>query len=182
MSPTEGRRLCCVESCRRAMLAGRPVLSTHLHWSHNEVFWPQPAGCSSQLWCVSHWRWARVLILHRYDCIEYLYSTGMTVLSTYTPQVWLCWLTCWHCSHSMPSRVYEMSVSISLPFSVSTLLPMFKRHLKTVLFTKSYWTLAVSDDLNTFHRTSFYLHIILFGVLAVVLTLCHLNHIRLLTN
>jgi len=35
---------------------------------------------------------------------------------------------------------------------------------------------------NTFHRTSFYLHIILFGVLAVVLTLCHLNHIRLLTN
>jgi len=31
-------------------------------------------------------------------------------------------------------------------------------------------------------RTSFYLRIILFGVLAVVLTLCHLNHIRLLTN
>ena len=96
MSPTEGRRLCCVESCRRAMLAGRPVLSTHLHWSHNEVFWPQLAGCSSQLWCVGHWRWARVLILHRYDCVEYLYSTGMTVLSTYIPQVWLCWVVILH--------------------------------------------------------------------------------------
>ena len=42
--------------------------------------------------------------------------------------------------------------------------------------------LAVSDDLNTFHRTSFHLRLILFSVLAVVLTLCHLNHIRLLTN
>ena len=41
------------------------------------------------------------------------------------------------------------------------------------------WT-AVSDDLNTFHCTSFYLRLILFGVLAVVLTFCHLNHIRLL--
>jgi len=40
--------------------------------------------------------------------------------------------------------------------------------------------MAVSDDLNTFHRTSFHLRLILFGVLAVVLTLCHLNHIRLL--
>ena len=58
---------------------------------------------------------------------------------------------------------------------------MFKRDLKTVLFAKSYWTLVVSDDLNTFHRTSFYLRLILFGVLAVVLTLSHLNHIRLLT-
>ena len=42
--------------------------------------------------------------------------------------------------------------------------------------------MAVSDDLNTFHRTSFYLRTILFGVLAVVLTLCHLNQFRLLTN
>ena len=42
--------------------------------------------------------------------------------------------------------------------------------------------LYFSEDLVTFHRTSFYLRIILFGVLAVVLTLCHLNHIRLLTN
>ena len=41
-------------------------------------------------------------------------------------------------------------------------------------------TLSVSDDLNTFHPTSLYLRITLFGVLAVVLTLCHLNHIRLL--
>ena len=32
------------------------------------------------------------------------------------------------------------------------------------------------------HRTSFYLRLILFGVFAVVLTLYHLNHIRLLTN
>ena len=77
------------------------------------------------------------------------------------------------------SRVWN-----SLPdfVTASTSLPMFKRHLKTVLFAKSYWTVAVSDDLNTFHRTSFYLRIILSGVLAVVLTLCHLNHIRLLTN
>jgi len=36
-------------------------------------------------------------------------------------------------------------------------------------------TLAVSDDFNTFHRTSFYLRLILSGVLAVVLTLCHLS-------
>jgi len=34
----------------------------------------------------------------------------------------------------------------------------------------------------TFHRTSFYLRTILFGVLAVVLTLRHLNQFRLLTN
>ena len=40
----------------------------------------------------------------------------------------------------------------------------------------------LNTDLNTFHRTSFYLRISLFGVLAVVLTLCNLNHIRLLTN
>ena len=72
----------------------------------------------------------------------------------------------------------------SLPdfVTASTSQPMFKRHLKTVLFAKSYRTLAVSDDLNTFHRTSFYLRLILFGVLAVVLTLCHLNHICLLTS
>jgi len=72
----------------------------------------------------------------------------------------------------------------SLPdfVTASTSLSMFKRHLKTVLFEKSYWTLAVTDDLNTFHRTSFYLRLILFRVLAVVLTLCHLNHICLLTN
>jgi len=36
--------------------------------------------------------------------------------------------------------------------------------------------------LNTFHRTSFYLRTILFGVLAVVVTLRHLNQFRLLTN
>ena len=72
--------------------------------------------------------------------------------------------------------------SLSDFVTASTSLPMFKRHLKTVLFAKSYLTLAVSDDLNTFYRTSFYLRLILFGVLAVVLTLCHLNHIRLLTN
>ena len=49
-------------------------------------------------------------------------------------------------------------------------------------YMKSYGTLAVSDDLNTFHRTSFYLCLILFSVLAVVLTLCHLNHIRFELN
>jgi len=38
------------------------------------------------------------------------------------------------------------------------------------------------NDLNTFHRRSFYLRTILFGVLAVVLTLRHLNQFRLLTN
>jgi len=32
------------------------------------------------------------------------------------------------------------------------------------------------------HVVLFYLRLILFGVLAVVLTSCHLNHIRLLTN
>ena len=80
-----------------------------------------------------------------------------------------------HCRRPCLSRGRGASVEQSS-------LPMFKRHLKTVLFAKSYWTLAVSDDLNTFHRTSLYLRIILFGVLAVVLTLCHLDHIRLLTN
>jgi len=57
----------------------------------------------------------------------------------------------------------------SLPdfVTVSTSLPVFKRHLKTVLFAKSYWILAVSDYVNTFHRTSF-LRLILLGVLAVV--------------
>ena len=79
-----------------------------------------------------------------------------------------------HCRRPCLSRGRGASVEQSS-------LPMFKRHLKTVLFAKSYWTLAVSDDLNTFHRTFFYLRLILFGVLAVVLTLCHLNHIRLLT-
>ena len=67
----------------------------------------------------------------------------------------------------------------SLPdfVTASTSLPMFKRHLKTVLFAKSYWTLAVSDDLNTFHRTSFYWRLILFGILAVVLALCFTNEL-----
>ena len=41
---------------------------------------------------------------------------------------------------------------------------------------------SMGKNVNTFHRASFYLRLILFGVLAVVLTLCHLNHIRLLTN
>jgi len=42
-----------------------------------------------------------------------------------------------------------VTASTSLP-------PMFKRHLKTVQFAKSYLTLAVSDDLNTFHHMSLY--------------------------
>jgi len=76
--------------------------------------------------------------------------------------------------HVAAARVWN-----SLPdfVTASTSLPMFKRHLKTVLFAKSYWTLAVSDDLNTFHRTSFYWRLILFGILAVVLTLCFTNEL-----
>ena len=72
----------------------------------------------------------------------------------------------------------------SLPdfVTASTSLPMFKRHLKTVLFAKSYRTHGCFRRLE--HLPS---HVILFaynlfGVFAVVLTLFHLNHIRLLTN
>jgi len=40
-----------------------------------------------------------------------------------------------------------------------------------LLFAKSYWTLVVSDDLNTFHRTPFYLRLILFGVSTLIILL-----------
>ena len=39
--------------------------------------------------------------------------------------------------------------------TASTSLPMFKRHLKTVLLAKSYWTLAVSDDTVTLQLHNF---------------------------
>ena len=88
-----------------------------------------------------------------------------------------------HCRRPCLSRGRGSSVEQSARICHSVIVTAHVQATpKTVLFAKSYWTPAVSDDLNTFHHTSFYLRLILFGVLAVVLTLCHLNHIRLLTN